>query len=171
MLETDAAATTTFEVMLVTEPTEAVTVTPRRASGSRDVTVSGALTFTPGDWMDARTVTVTVAPDPDFADDVATVSHEVESDGDYDGFEAPEVTVAVTDDEMESMAITLGVSPEVVFEHGSSAEVVVTAEVDERRPDVAGAGEAVARRHRGRGRGLRRGTRGPTTTGRSHRRR
>ena len=36
----------TYTVMLDTEPTASVTVTPSRSSGDTDVTVSGALTFT-----------------------------------------------------------------------------------------------------------------------------
>ena len=49
-----------------------MTVTPSRASGDTDVTVSGALTFTALNWATARTVTVGAAQDADALDDAAT---------------------------------------------------------------------------------------------------
>ena len=66
----------TYTVALDSEPTEDVTVTPT-VSGDADVTVSGALRFTPGNWSQAQTVTVSAAHDSDAADDTATVAHDV----------------------------------------------------------------------------------------------
>ena len=64
------------------EPTGQVTVTPSRSSGDADVTVSGALTFTPANWDTAQTVTVSAAQDLDAVDDTAVIGHAV-SGGDY----------------------------------------------------------------------------------------
>ena len=50
----------TYTVVLESEPTGNVTVTPS-VSGNSEVTVSSALTFTPSDWDQAQTVTVSVA--------------------------------------------------------------------------------------------------------------
>ena len=53
----------TYTVVLTSEPTADVTVTPSRSSGDTDVTVSGALTFTALNWSTAQTVTVSAGQD------------------------------------------------------------------------------------------------------------
>ena len=56
----------TYTVVLRSQPTSPVTVTPAlKAGSSSDVTVSGALTFTAEDWDRTQTVTVSAAPDAD----------------------------------------------------------------------------------------------------------
>ena len=55
----------TYTVVLDSRPTGDVTVTPSRTSGDTDVTVSGALTFTPDNWSSEQTVTVRAAEDLD----------------------------------------------------------------------------------------------------------
>ena len=90
----------TYTVVLETQPSGAVTVSPSVA-GSPDVTVSGALTFTASDWDRAQTVTVSAAPDADAVNDAATVSHAV-SGGGYGPVTAAEVAVTVADDETAS---------------------------------------------------------------------
>ena len=128
--EADAPVTEPYEVVLDSQPTAAVTVTPS-VTGSADVSVSAeALTFEPGSWDAPQPVTVTVAPDADFAPDEATVSHAV-AGGDYAGFEAPEVTVQVADDEVRSTRVMLTVSVEEVPEDGQPVEVVVTGTLDD----------------------------------------
>ena len=115
--ETDANVFARYQVVLDTQPTAAVTVTPS-VPGGTDVSVSGALTFTPTGsdrWDRAQTVTVTVAPDSDAVADEVAVSHTV-AGGDYAGFAAPAVTVSVTDDEAPSTRVALSVSPESVNE-------------------------------------------------------
>ena len=72
----------TYTVVLDSRPTGDVTVTPSRTSGDTDVTVSGALTFTPDNWSSAQTVTVRAAEDLDAIDDTAEIGHTV-SGGDY----------------------------------------------------------------------------------------
>ena len=57
-------------------------MTPSRRSGDTDVTVSGALTFTAGNWDTAQTVTVSAAEDADANDDRASIGHAV-AGGDY----------------------------------------------------------------------------------------
>ena len=86
----------TYTVVLDSEPTASVTVTP--SSGNSDVTVSSALTFTTMNWSTAQMVTVTAAHDSDAVDDSATISHAVEG-GDYGAVTAASVTVTVDDDE------------------------------------------------------------------------
>ena len=72
----------TYTVVLDSRPTGDVTVTPSRSSGDADVTVSGALTFTPDNWSSAQAVTVSAAEDRDSNDDTAEIGHAV-SGGDY----------------------------------------------------------------------------------------
>ena len=55
----------TYTVVLDIRPSDDVTVTPSRSSGDADVTVSGALTFTPDNWSSAQAVTVSAAEDLD----------------------------------------------------------------------------------------------------------
>ena len=70
-LDVVAGATSTYTIVLATEPTASVTVTP--ASGdTATATVSGALTFTVSDWATAQTVTVSGA-----AAGSVSVSHAV----------------------------------------------------------------------------------------------
>ena len=86
-------------MVLDSRPTGNVTVTPSRSSGDADVTVSGALTFTPDNWSSAQAVTVSAAEDLDANDDTAEIGHTV-SGGDYGSETARSVTVTVTDDEV-----------------------------------------------------------------------
>ena len=88
----------TYTVVLNSQPTASVTVTPSR-TGSSDVTFSPpTLTFTTSTWNTAQQVTVTAAQDSDAVDDSATISHAV-TGGDYAAVTADSVVVTVDDDE------------------------------------------------------------------------
>ena len=118
-----------YTVVLTSEPTATVTVTPARSSGDTDVTVSGALTFTVGNWNSAQTVTVSAAQDGDAVDDTAEIGHTV-SGADYGSETAGSVTVTVDDDETASSGVTLSVSPDSVSEGASATTVTVTAKLN-----------------------------------------
>ena len=63
-----------YTVVLDAEPTGEVTVTVGGHAGT-DLTVTpGSLTFTTGNWDDARTVTVTAADDADAVNDEVTLT-------------------------------------------------------------------------------------------------
>ena len=120
----------TYTVVLLSEPTGPVTVTPS-AGGSSDVTVSpSALTFPAADWSTAQTVTVAAAPDDDAAPDEATVTH-VLAGADYASETVDDVAVRVTDDETASTAVQLSVLPPNVEEGGGATQVTVTGILDE----------------------------------------
>ncbi len=87
-------ATTTYTVVLGTNPRGNVTVTP--ASDNSDVTVPGGLTFNAANWNTAQTVMVGTRGDTDDTDDTATISHTVAGSG-YDGATAADVMVTVED--------------------------------------------------------------------------
>ena len=95
-LPVNEGSTGTYTVVLNSQPTASVTVTP--SSDNSDVTVSSALTFTTTNWNTAQTVTVTAAQDSDAVDDAATISHAVMG-GDYGAVTAASVAVTVDDDE------------------------------------------------------------------------
>ena len=97
VLTVPEGASASYTVVLGSQPTGSVTVTPSR-SGSSDVTVAPSpLTFTTGNWSTAQTVTVSAAADSDAADDTATVTHAV-SGGDYGTVTAEAVAVTVSDE-------------------------------------------------------------------------
>ena len=121
----------TYEVVLDTQPTGTVTVTPT-VTGDADVTVSpSSLRFTTSSWSRAQTVTVRAAQDLDQAEDRATVEHAV-TGADYgeESVTAEPVGVTVTDDDVPSTTINLSVSPETVGEGAGSVRLTVTAELD-----------------------------------------
>ena len=97
-LTVNEGTTGTYTVVLDSQPTASVTVTPSR-TGSSDVTFSPAtLTFTALNWNTVQPVTVTAAQDNDAVDDSATISHAV-TGGDYAGVTVESVVVTVDDDE------------------------------------------------------------------------
>ena len=124
---------TTYTVVLDTRPTGTVTVTPSLAAGSdSDVTVSpSSLRFTTSNWKTPKTVTVRAAQDDDQDPDTATVSHAV-AGADYDeaGTTAPPVGVTVSDDDVPSTEIRLGLSTHTVREGAGTTRITVTAELD-----------------------------------------
>ena len=97
-LTVNEGTTGTYTVVLDSQPTANVTVTPSR-TGSTDVTFSPpTLTFTALNWNTVQPVTVTAAQDSDAVDDSATISHAV-TGGDYVGVTVDSVVVTVDDDE------------------------------------------------------------------------
>ena len=118
----------TYTVVLASEPTAQVTVGVVLPADT-DVRVSPQrLTFTTTNWDDEQMVTVTAAHDTGDGDedDMATITHTVTSSGDYNGLSAGAVTVTVEDDEAESTAVELTVSPEAVDEDENPTTVQVT---------------------------------------------
>ena len=91
-LPVNEGSTGTYTVVLNSQPTASVTVTP--SSDNSDVTVSSALTFTTTNWDMAQPVTVTAAQDSDAVDGAATISHAVMG-GDYGAVTAASVAVTL----------------------------------------------------------------------------
>ncbi len=97
----EAGGTASYTIVLATEPTDDVIVTP---TGTGPVRISpSSLTFTPGTWDTARTVTVTGVNDNlDNPNNrrTATIRHTAtSSDQGYTGLAIGSVTVTVTDDD------------------------------------------------------------------------
>ncbi len=98
----------TYEVVLNTQPTGDVTVTPSLATGSdADVTLasSAVLTFTMLNWNVAREVTVSAAEDTDTANGAATIEHSA-SGADYGSVSASSVTATEADNDAAGVTVT-----------------------------------------------------------------
>ena len=122
--------TETYTVVLQSQPTASVTVTPS-VTDNPDVTIDPSpLTFLTSTWETAQTVTVSAGQDADAADDEATITHAV-AGGDYASATASRVDVTVDDDETASTKVTLSVSPASVDEDAEATTVTVTGTLDE----------------------------------------
>ena len=100
----DEEGSQTYTLVLDTQPTGAVTVTPS-VSGNRDVTVSPAsLTFTVSNWNTAQTVTVSAAADDDAVDDTASVRHSTRG-ADYGSVRVDGVAVTVRDNDEQGVTV------------------------------------------------------------------
>ena len=128
-LTVNEGASNTYEVVLTSEPTAAVTVAVT-APANPDVTVDRTeLMFQPGSWNTAQVVEVEAAQDTGADDESATITHTV-SGGDYTTTPAltvDAVAVTVEDDEDASTAVVLTVNRETVAEGAGRTTVTVTA--------------------------------------------
>ena len=117
-----------YRVVLTSKPSHEVTVTINHGGDNDIDSDPDRLTFSPSNWNQAKTVTVTSAQDDDARDDTATLSHTVSStDGDYNGITVPEVAVTATDD--ETTGVSIRPTELTIAEGGSdSYEVVLTSQ-------------------------------------------
>ena len=132
-LDIDEGDDGTYTLVLTSQPTGEVTVTPSRGSGDTDVTVSAALTFTAANWDQAQTVTVSAVQDSDAADDTALIQHVI-SGADYgaNSVMADDVSVTVDDADADAaMTLTLTVNPAAVDEDGGGTSVTVTGTLED----------------------------------------
>ncbi|MCY3913487.1 MAG: fibronectin type III domain-containing protein, partial [Chloroflexi bacterium] len=120
-------ASTTYTVVLDTQPIADVTVAVTAPGGS-DVTADPtSLTFTDSNWANAQTVTVSAAHDADALDDPATITHATNStDGDYSGISVADVDVTVIDDEDIPVTVSFGQASYSVAESDDPSTTNVT---------------------------------------------
>ncbi|SMN17479.1 hypothetical protein CRYPA_1949 [uncultured Candidatus Thioglobus sp.] len=85
--------TATYTVVLNTQPTGDVTITPV-SSDTGAATVSGVMTFTTVNWNTPQTVTVTGVIDADTSTETVTISHTI-AGGDYASVTSADVTAIV----------------------------------------------------------------------------
>ena len=105
--EDGTPATDTYTVYLRSAPTGTVTVTP--SFNSSEITVTPAsLTFTPGNYGNAQTCTVTVVDDSEIEQThVTLVGHTVTStDTNYDGIGVADLEVTITDNDVPGTTVT-----------------------------------------------------------------
>ena len=112
----------TYEVVLNTQPTGNVTVTP--ASDDDDIaTVSGALTFSAGNWDTAQNITVTGTEDADSADESTSITHSV-TGADYESNNVTAANVAVTVNDDETAGVTISTATLAVGEGSNNTYTV-----------------------------------------------
>ena len=126
---TEAGGTDDFTVVLTTEPQSSVTLTVTSGDVA-EVTVSpGTLTFTPGNWSAAQTVTLTGVDDPAVdGDQVSTVRISVDdasSDDGFDGVADQTVDVTTRDDDTPGFGVTESAGTTVVTEAGGTDDFAV----------------------------------------------
>ena len=122
---TEDGGTATFTVALPTRPSDAVTVAVSVPDGGEGRVAPSALTFTPGNWVTARTVTVTGTDDDIDDGDVAwRVRLDTSSggDADYDRLEDAYVAVTTTDDD-GTPGVVLSLDPASIPENGGVSTV------------------------------------------------
>ena len=103
-----------YRVVLDSQPTADVTVTVAGHAGTEVTPTPTSLTFTTSDWDTAQTVTVTAGSDADTVNDTVTLTHSAAStDGNYQGITIDDVTVTVTDDDIDTTAGICGRTEEV----------------------------------------------------------
>ena len=109
-LSVNENSSTSYTVVLTSEPTADVTVTVNGTSGTDlSAPVDGlVLTFTPDNWHSPQTVTVTADDDTDvLADDPVELTHTV-AGGDYgaNNVEGPVVTVTIIENDTATVSVT-----------------------------------------------------------------
>ena len=97
---TEGGGSSTYTVVLTSQPSGNVTVTPQSGDANA-VSVSGALTFTAGNWNTEQTVTVGPVNDADSNGETVDVSNQVSGYTDAAGtaVTAANVRVTVNDDD------------------------------------------------------------------------
>ena len=106
-----AGRTDTYTVVLATQPTHEVTITPTSDTPAAATVSSGTLTFTTGTWNTAQTVTVTGVDDnmDQSGNRSVTISHSATStDANYNGntISIANVTATVVDNDTAAVNIS-----------------------------------------------------------------
>ncbi|MCY4495518.1 MAG: hypothetical protein OXB92_16865, partial [Acidimicrobiaceae bacterium] len=139
----DKGATVEYTVVLDSEPTAEVVVTPTSGMQAKATVLPAAVTFTPANWDSAQTFTVSGVDAG-----TSTISHAATSgDSQYSGEPVDSVTVSVSavpgvsvSVEMVSVVVGSTVEYTVVLDTVPSADVTVTpASSDELKATVSGA--------------------------------
>ena len=124
-----------YSIVLSSQPSGDVTVDIGGATGTDLSLDQTTLTFTGQDWDVPQEVTVTAGQDADVIDDTITLTHTVTSvnDANYQGLNAGNVAVTVTDDDLPSVAVSFEQGTYTVAE-GDEVSVRVILSADPERP-------------------------------------
>ena len=121
---TEEGGTASYNVVLDTEPTGSVTVTPKSADTSV-ATVSGALTFTTSNWSTAQTVTVTGVDDSIDNSKHREAQIEFQPSGaDYDNATKAAAKFIAVDN--EKAAVIVSQNQLAAAENGGTASYTIT---------------------------------------------
>ena len=95
----------TYTILLDTEPSGDVTITPSSDDSGAASVYPNSLTFTTSNWNTAQTVTVTGVEDDDANNETVNISHSVRG-GNYDSVTVRAMTVSVIDDDTDGVRMT-----------------------------------------------------------------
>ena len=102
-LVVDEGGTNTYTVVLDTQPTADVTITPS-GGGAKVAWSPASQTITRNAWNTPVTFTVSAVPDTDAQDESLVINHQAASqDGKYDSISVASVAVAVTDNTPQAL--------------------------------------------------------------------
>ena len=111
-LTVDEGGSTSYTVVLTSEPTTDVTVAVQVPADAELAVDETELTFTAEDWNQAQTVTVAAIQDADaVADDLVVLTHVV-SGGDYGSVTVASVAVVILEDDTPTILIADAVASE-----------------------------------------------------------
>ncbi len=111
LVTTEASGTATFTVVLESQPQGVVDIGISSSLTSEGTVSPATLTFNGGDWDDPLTHTVTVSgvddsiADGDIPYEIITAPAVSTGNSDYDGFDAENVSVTNTDDDVAGFTI------------------------------------------------------------------
>ena len=126
-------STSSYSVVLESQPTYDVTLSVHTPAGTEVATDKAHLAFDPANWHLPQTVIVTAGADVDTADEEGTITHTISSlDQNYDGTIPSDVAVNVIDDDLPSIVVSFGQATYRVDE-GSDVTVEVTLSSDSER--------------------------------------
>ena len=133
MLRIAEHATSSYAMVLDSQPAHEVTVTINSPVGTEIVTVQPRLTFTTEDWDEMQSVTVIANPDRDTSDDYGVITHTVDSlDDDYDRVTPSGVAVTVIGDDVPDVAVSFEEGTYSVDE-GTTTTIKITLSADPER--------------------------------------
>ena len=126
VLEVDEEESVTYTVKLDTRPTRSVTISLTVPAGTGVSVRPSSLTFTPANYANAQTVTVSAANDADSTNETVTVTH-APSGGGYGGVSVDTVRVTVRDDDIAAISLSTD-SLGVVEDQGAQYTVALESE-------------------------------------------
>ncbi|WP_455209735.1 multicopper oxidase domain-containing protein [Kaarinaea lacus] len=108
LVTTEHQTSTSFTVALNSAPTSNVIINVISSDISEGLATPGTLTFTPSNWSNVQTVTVTGVDDPDVDGDINySIGFSVQStDNDYNGLVVEAVTAVNQDNDSASIILT-----------------------------------------------------------------
>jgi hypothetical protein len=109
LVTTEAAGTDTFSIVLLSQPTEDVTIGITSSTTAEGTVSPASLTFTTANWATPQTVTVTGVDDDSIDGNIAytiTTAAATSADANYNGVDPSDVTATNNDDDVAGITVT-----------------------------------------------------------------
>ena len=124
---TEGGALATYTLVLNSQPSAAVTITPLSSDVGAVTVAPASLSFSTTNWNTAQTVMVSPVDDGDAADESASISYAI-SGGDYASVTLASQQVTVDDDETAGLTSTGGSSVAVTEGRTTTYTLVLTSQ-------------------------------------------